>query len=71
MKDQILDLLKENGSVDMETEDSILTIRYQRFYGTEKQFNFELNAKAVDDCKTKVTALTKIQKYLELGFKLV
>jgi hypothetical protein len=70
MKEQILKLLEENGMVEMEREDSLLTIWFRKFFGTKKEFNFQLNAKSVDGCKTKKTALKKIDGFINKGFVL-
>lgn len=70
MKEQILKLLEENGIVEMETEESLLTIWFRKFFGTEKEFHFQLNAKPVDGCKTKKTALKKIDEFINKGFEL-
>ncbi len=70
MKEHILKLLEHNEFVEMETEDSFLTIWFRKFFGTEKEFHFNLNAKAVDGCKTKRTALKKIDEFINKGFVL-
>ena len=67
--DQILKTLEQEGMVEMETIKDILTIRFRKFFGTQKEFNFELNCKAVDGCKTKKTALKKIQQFIDKGFR--
>jgi hypothetical protein len=68
---EILDILKKEEIIEMETELSMLTIRFRKFYTQQKTFNFELNGVAVDGCKTPVTALKKIQKYVDQGFTVV
>lgn len=67
MKEQILKLLEENGIVEMETEESLLTIWFREFFGANKEFHFQLNAKPVDGCKTKKTALKKLTSLLIKG----
>lgn len=68
MKEKILKLLEENGLIEMETENDLLIIRFRKFFGSQKEFHFELNAKPVDGCKTKRTALRKIENYINIGF---
>ena len=66
----ILGKLDEEGEVELETEDSMLTIRFRKFFGTEKEYNFQLNAKAVDGCKSRSTATKKIEHWINQGFKI-
>jgi ribosomal protein S8 len=69
MKEEILKILQDEGFVYMESQnDKMLNIYHRKFYGTEKEFLFELNAKAVYSCKTKTSALKKIQEYIDRGF---
>ena len=70
MNEDLLKSLMKTGLIEMETEDSMLTIRYRKFFGTEKEFHFELNCKAVYGCKTKKTALKKIKEFINKGFTL-
>jgi len=60
----------EDGFVEMETEDDMLTIYYRKFFSQKKTWLFEYNCKAVYDCKTKKTAIKKINEYINKGFKL-
>ena len=68
---EILELLKKDESVDLETENDILTIWFRKFFGTKKEFHFELNCKPIKGCKTDKTALKVIDEFLNKGFKLV
>ena len=70
MKELIFKKLAENEFVELETEDSLLTIYFRKFFSTEKSYLFELNAKAIDSCKTKKTAINKISNYIQKGFVL-
>lgn len=70
MKTRILELLKQDGLVELETQESLLVIRFQKFFGVKKEFHFELNAKAVDSCKTEKSALNKIESFINRGFVL-
>lgn len=71
MESEITLKLEQDGLVEMETEDSILTIRFRKFFGSEKEFHFELNAKGDDGRNTKKTALKKVRAFVDEGFKLV
>ncbi len=68
--DRIILQLKKDESIELETEDSMLTIRHRKFFGTDKEFNFELNAKAVFGCKTDKAAKRKIEEFIAKRFKL-
>ena len=68
---EILELLKENESIEMETQDHLLTIWFKKFFGNEREFLFQLNGKAVSGCKTEKTALKKIQSFLNEGFEII
>lgn len=70
MESKIFKILEENEFVEMETQNDMLTIYFRKFFGTKKEYLFQLNAKAVDDCKTKKTANKKIEKYISRGFVL-
>jgi hypothetical protein len=67
---EILEILKKEEIIELETSQHILTIRFRKFFGTEKEFNFELNCKSIDGCKTDKTALKKIQQFIDKGFSI-
>ena len=66
----IIETLNETGIVELENNDSIIVIRFRKFFGTDKSFNFELNCKPVFGCKGKATANKKITKLIASGFVL-
>jgi hypothetical protein len=70
MKDQILKLLEENEVVEMESNDDSLIIWFRVFFGSRKEFHFQLNGVPVDGCKTNSTALKKINRFISRGFLL-
>lgn len=70
MKNRILELLKQHGLVELETEESVLVIRFRKFFGVNKEFHFELNARAIDSCKTEKAALNRIESFIDRGFVL-
>jgi len=68
MKDQIMKFLEANGIATLGTETDVVHIYYRAFYDRKSQFLFQLNAKPIDGCKTKITALKKIDEFLNKGF---
>lgn len=68
--EQIIQELEEETFIELTTEDDLLIISFRKFFGTEKEFLFVLNAKAVGSCKTKKTALKKIEGFLQKGFEI-
>lgn len=67
----ILDLLVQNESVDLQTEDDVLTIWHKVFFKSKKEFVFQLNGKAVFGCTNKDAAIRKIDGFLNRGFKVM
>ena len=71
MEKQILEILENEEIAELENSHSILIIRFREFFGNKKEFHFELNSKAIDNCKTKRTALKKIKRFINQGFQLI
>ena len=68
--ENIMNLLESEELVEMETDREMLSISFRKFFGTEKEFLFILNCKPIFDCKTKKTAIKKIDSFIDKGFKL-
>jgi hypothetical protein len=68
MNNRILSTLITDGFVEMETDDSLLEIKFRKFFGQKEEFLFILNAKAIFGCKAKKTALKKIDEFINIGF---
>lgn len=67
---EILNQLKKDGSIDLETESDMLAIWFRKFFGTRREFHFQLNCKAIKGCKTDKAAMKTINQFLNKGFKL-
>lgn len=67
----VLNLLEKDEIVELKSNESIVIIQFKEFFQPKKEFNFILNGKSFDGCKTKKTALKKITNFLNNGFSLV
>ena len=68
---EILEKLRRESTIEMQTSEDLLIISFRKFFGTEKEFLFELNCKPIDSCKSIKTGLKKIEKFINRGFEII